>query len=50
MPDLGKYAVEVMLAYGISLCLLALLVGISWAKARRVKSELTAREAQKDNG
>ena len=40
MPDLGKYAFEILMSYGISLTLLAALVGLSWAQARRVKARL----------
>lgn len=40
MPDLGTYAFEILMSYGISLLLLAALVGLSWAQARRVKSQL----------
>mgnify|MGYP000043010644 CR=1 FL=1 len=36
MPDLGKYAFEVTLAYGVSLTLLAALVVLSVARARRI--------------
>ncbi len=46
MPDLGKYAVEVALAYGVSI---ALLVGVSFlsvVQARRVKRALDEAEAR----
>jgi len=46
MPDLGKYAVEVLLAYGISLVLLAGIVWASWARARRVSRALAEIEAR----
>ncbi len=34
IPDLGKYAVEVLSAYGVSLLLLAGLTGQSWRRWR----------------
>ncbi len=40
MPDLGKYAFEVLTSYGISLGLIAALVVISWGQSRRVKAAL----------
>jgi heme exporter protein D len=44
MPDLGKYAVYVLSAYGVSLLLLAVIVGLSVMRARAVKAELDAVE------
>jgi len=40
MPELGKYATEVLTAYGISLTLLVLLVLIVWSRSRRAKKAL----------
>jgi len=40
MPDLGKYATEVLSAYGISIALLVLLVLAVWAKSHRAKKAL----------
>jgi heme exporter protein D len=40
VPDLGKYAVEVLSAYGVSLFFLAALVGLSWRRSRRVRAQL----------
>lgn len=40
MPDLGKYAFEILMSYGISLGLLAILVGLSWRHAVRAKVAL----------
>jgi len=40
MPDLGKYATEVLSAYGISIALLVLLVLYVWARSRRVRKAL----------
>ena len=50
MPELGKYAAEVLLAYGVTLALLALLVGVSVAQARRMKRRLDAAEARLRDG
>lgn len=47
MPDLGKYAVEVMSAYGVSLLLLAGLVALSLWRAARVRAELRRIEARR---
>lgn len=40
MPDLGKYAFEILMSYGLSLGLLAVLIGGSVWQARRVKVAL----------
>jgi heme exporter protein D len=40
MPDLGKYAVEVLSSYAAGLALLAALVGLSLWQARRVRETL----------
>ena len=40
MPDLGVYAAEVLGAYAVSLGLLAVLVWVSFAQARRVRRRL----------
>ncbi|HEC70835.1 MAG TPA: heme exporter protein CcmD [Roseobacter sp.] len=40
MPDLGKYAVEVVSAYGISAALLAGLILLSLRKGRKARAEL----------
>lgn len=40
MPDLGKYAFEVLAAYGGSLVLLAAIVGLSWRRAVVVRRAL----------
>lgn len=40
MPDLGKYALEVTLAYAGSITLLVLLVAFSVWRARKVKAAL----------
>jgi heme exporter protein D len=46
MPDLGKYAVEVGLAYVVSLALLALMVVFVWRRAAKARAALAAVEAQ----
>lgn len=48
IPDLGKYAVEVSLAYGVSIALLALIIVLSWTKSRKVHQALQDAEARKD--
>lgn len=40
MPDLGKYALEVSLAYGAALALIAALVALSLARSARVRRRL----------
>jgi heme exporter protein D len=50
MPDLGTYAFEVLAAYGVSLLLLAGLVGLSVARAQRVRRELDEAEARHRRG
>ena len=40
MPDLGKYAVSVLSAYGVSLVVLAGLVWMTLAQGRKVRSEM----------
>lgn len=40
MPDLGQYAFEVLAAYGISLALIAGLIGVSWRRYTHVRAAL----------
>ena len=40
MPDLGEYAVEVLAAYGVSLALLLVIIGMSWRRYVRVRAAL----------
>lgn len=40
MPDLGKYAAEVLTAYGVSIALLILLVLVVWGRSRKAKKAL----------
>ena len=44
MPDLGRYAVEVLLAYGVSLALLLGVVVMSVRPARKAKEALDEAE------
>ncbi|MFT5066109.1 MAG: heme exporter protein D [Yoonia sp.] len=48
MPDLGKYAAEVLLAYGVSIAVLITLVVISWRQSLRVRRNLEAVEDPKN--
>ena len=48
MPDLGKYAVEVLSAYGVTLALVGGLVWASLARAARVRRRLAEAEALRD--
>lgn len=48
MPELGKYAVEVMSAYVVSIALLAGLVWISVRQGARIRRELHSVEARRD--
>lgn len=40
MPDLGKYAVEVISAYAASLVLLAVLIGLTLRRGRAARAAL----------
>ncbi len=46
MPNLGAYTHEVLLAYGVSLGLLAALIAWTWARARRARRDLAALESR----
>ena len=50
MPDLGKYALEVGLAYGVSIVLLLGIVWISAAQSRRAKRDLDMAEERWRDG
>jgi len=51
MPDLGKYAEAVLSAYAATLVLLALLVGLSLWRGRRVRAEMArVEERSRRNG
>ncbi len=47
MPDLGKYAVEVLAAYGVSLGLLAALVAWTLIQGARMREALRKFEADR---
>jgi len=47
MPDLGTYAVEVSLAYGVSIALLVGVVALSVVQARRIKRALDEAETRR---
>lgn len=47
MPDLGKYAVEVLSAYGVSILLIVALVVASFLKGARVRRQLAEAEARR---
>jgi heme exporter protein D len=44
MPELGKYAVTVLSAWGVTLVLLAGLIGLTLWQSRRVRRALDAQE------
>ena len=46
LPDLGKYAVEVLSAYMVSLVLLALLVVLTLRRGSRARAELLSVEKE----
>ena len=46
MPELGKYAAEVLSAYGVSLLLLALLVGLSLRRGQKARRALQLAEQE----
>jgi len=50
MPELGKYAATVLSAYGVSIFLLAVLVGLSIHRSGKIKRQLekTERKAKKN--
>ena len=47
MPDLGKYAGDVLSAYAVTIVLIVALVAWSWTRARRVRAELKMLEARR---
>ncbi|WP_420796854.1 heme exporter protein CcmD [Alkalilacustris brevis] len=47
MPDLGRYAAEVLAAYGVSALIMALLVGGIWLRGTRMKRQLAEIEARR---
>ena len=49
IPDLGKYAVAVLSAYGVSLSILLVLIWQSLARSAKVKKALEDYEAKRKN-
>lgn len=49
MPDLGRYTLEVSLAYGVGLALLVAIVVLSVVRARTVARRLDAVEKQRSD-
>lgn len=49
MPELGKYAAEVLSSYAISIAILAALSWLSLRRARRVRAELETVEKRTRN-
>ena len=47
MPDLGSYAAEVLLAYGVTAALLGGLVALSLVQARRARARLGEAERRR---
>lgn len=47
MPDLGKYAFEVLASYGVSALILGVLVGASLWRGARVREALREVEARR---
>jgi len=50
MPELGKYAGEVLSAYVITIALMVLLSVWIWIQARKARRDLDAAEARRSNG
>ena len=48
IPELGKYAVEVLAAYGVSIILLVGIVGLSVRRSHKVQAQLKAVEAAQE--
>jgi heme exporter protein D len=47
MPELGKYALAVLGAYGATLGLLGVLIASTWLRSRSVRRRLAAAEARR---
>lgn len=48
MPDLGKYAVTILSAYGVTIILLVGVIATSLMKARKTKDQLAELEARRN--
>ena len=46
MPDLGKYATEVLSAYGVSVVLLLAIIGLTLWQSRKARAELQRLDAR----
>ena len=47
MPDLGRYAPEVLGAYAVGIVLIALVVALTWLRGRRVRAALRRVESRR---
>jgi heme exporter protein D len=47
MPDLGKYGVEVLSAYAVTIALLGGLIWATWRRSRAVRRALDGAEARR---
>lgn len=47
MPELGRYAAEVLGAYAVSLAILLVLVGVIWRRGVRIRRQLRDIEARR---
>lgn len=47
MPDLGRYAAEVAMAYGLSLVMLGVLILWIWTRGRKIKAALDVIESRR---
>lgn len=50
IPDLGRYATEVLSAYAVSLLLLALITWLSLRRHRRIRAEMEGAEKARADG
>jgi heme exporter protein D len=48
IPDLGKYAVEVLAAYGASIALLVGVIVVSLRRSRKVRAQLAEVEVRRE--
>lgn len=48
IPDLGKYAFVVLASYGVSLALLAVIIGLSLWRSREVRRHLEEIEQRQE--
>ncbi len=46
MPDLGKYATDILAAYAATALLVAGIVGLTWRRSRRVRAALERAETR----